>query len=167
MLHQAAVIALATVIAGCSPRGAAVVAAAPAEPRVVDAAAFQSVLRAQRGHPVIVNFWATWCAPCIEEFPEVVAGARKWRARGVRFVSISADDAKDVPNVKQTLQRFGGGFDAVLVAASPGVIDAIDPDWSGALPTTFLLDANGKRRERRIGAIDAALLARWLEPLLK
>jgi thiol-disulfide isomerase/thioredoxin len=130
-------------------------------------AGFHEIMRAQRGHPVVVNFWATWCAPCIEEFPDVVKGAEKWRSRGVRFVSISADDPKDLPKVKKTLERFGAPFDAVLIAnakAGPAIIEDVDADWSGALPTTFLYDANGQRKQRRVGAISDKLLTQWLEP---
>jgi thiol-disulfide isomerase/thioredoxin len=169
MLHQTALIAL--FLAACSSHVAqAPVATAVPEPREIDTTGFQDAMRAQRGHPVIVNFWATWCTPCIQEFPDVVKGAQKWRARGVRFVSISADDPKDLANVKRTLQKFGAPFDAVLIAsakAGPALIEGVDADWSGALPTTFLYDANGARRERRVGAIDETLLVKWLEPMLK
>jgi thiol-disulfide isomerase/thioredoxin len=167
MQHQAALIAL--LLAGCHAAQSAP-AAGVSQPREVDVASFHDVMRAQRGHPVIVNFWATWCAPCIEEFPNVVKGAQKWRSRGVRFVSVSADDPKDLAKVKKTLEKFGSPFDAVLIAnakAGPAIIEDVDADWSGALPTSFLYDANGNRKERRVGAIDAALLAKWLEPLLK
>jgi thiol-disulfide isomerase/thioredoxin len=167
MLHQAALIAL--LFAACTSAQSAP-AAGVAEPREVDVNGFHDAMRAQRGHPVIVNFWATWCAPCIAEFPDVVKAAQKWRSRGVRFVSISADDPKDIAKVKKTLDKFGAPFDAVLIAnakAGPAIIEDVDADWSGALPTTFLYDANGARKERRVGTIDAALLAKWLEPLLK
>ena len=165
MQHQKALILL---LVGCTSHAAP--AKNVAEPREVDVAGFHEVMRAQRGHPVIVNFWATWCAPCIEEFPDVVKGAQKWRSRGIRFVSISADDPKDAAKVKKTLERFGAPFDAILIAnakAGPAIIEDVDADWSGALPTTFLYDANGQRKERRVGAISDKLLAQWLEPLLK
>jgi len=167
MLHQAALIAL--LFAACTQAQSSPMAGVP-QPREVDVGGFHDAMRAQRGHPVIVNFWATWCGPCIEEFPDVVKGAQKWRSRGVRFVSISADDPKDIAKVRKTLERFGAPFDAVLIAnanAGPAIIEDVDADWSGALPTTFLYDANGARKERRVGAIDAALLAKWLEPLLR
>jgi len=181
MLHQAALGAL--LLLACSshavapiergdesPRPPLSAAAAPPEPREVDVKALHDVMRAQRGHPVVVNFWASWCAPCIEEFPSVVKGAQKWRSRGVRFVSISADDPKDLPKVKKVLEKFGAPFDAVLIAngkAGPAIIEDVDADWSGALPTTFLYDANGKRLERRVGIVDGALLEKWLQPLLQ
>jgi thiol-disulfide isomerase/thioredoxin len=167
MLHQAALGAL--LFAACSSAQSAPAGGVP-QLREVDVGGFHDAMRAQRGHPVIVNFWATWCGPCIEEFPDVVKGAQKWRSRGVRFVSISADDPKDLAKVKKTLEKFGAPFDAVLIAnakAGPAIIEDVDADWSGALPTTFLYDANGARKERRVGAVDAALLAKWLEPLLK
>jgi thiol-disulfide isomerase/thioredoxin len=148
------------------PSSAATTAEKIPEVREVDVKGVHAVMTSQKGHPVIVNFWATWCGPCIEEFPAVVEGARTWRKKGVRFVSISADDPKDLPKVKKVLERFGAPFDAVLIAsgkAGPAIIEDVDPDWSGALPTTFLYDADGARTARKIGALDAKILEDWLK----
>jgi thiol-disulfide isomerase/thioredoxin len=139
------------------------------EPRVVDLVGLQAALAAQRGHPTVVNFWASWCGPCIEEFPTLVRAAEKLRPRGVRFVSVSADDPSDLTPVRAVLERFGAPFDAVLVARGEGsggnIIDAIDPGWSGALPATFLYDAGGAKVRKRMGTIDERMLAEWVTPL--
>jgi thiol-disulfide isomerase/thioredoxin len=131
--------------------------------RRVDAAGFQSELDARRGHPVFVNFWASWCEPCIAEFPELVRAAREWRPRGISFVSVSADEATDLGPVEQTLERFGAPFDSVLVAS--GDIDAlirqVDTDWTGALPASFLYDPSGAKVRKELGMVTPQMLESW------
>ncbi len=136
--------------------------------RLVDAVGFTQELERLRGHPVFVNFWASWCEPCIEEFPELVRAARQWRPRGITFVSISADEPGDLRPVEQTLQRFGAPFDSVLVAS--GDVDAlirqVDADWTGALPASFLYDASGARIRRELGPITVETLTAWFRAVL-
>jgi thiol-disulfide isomerase/thioredoxin len=130
----------------------------------VDAAGLQAALDAQRGHPVFVNFWASWCEPCMDEFPELVRAARGWRPRGIRFVSVSADDPADLAPVRKTIDRFGGPFDALLVASgdTDDLIRKVDAEWTGALPASFLYSAGGKQLHRLIGPIDRTTLEHWL-----
>src|SRR5262249_38151977 len=140
LLHQATVALLALAISGChrnaAPQGGS------AQPQVVDAPGLRAQLEAKRGRPVFVNFWASWCEPCVAEFPELVRAAGEWRARGISFVSISADEASDLTPVQRTLERFGASFDSVLVAT--GDIDAlirqVDGEWTGALPASVLYE---------------------------
>jgi thiol-disulfide isomerase/thioredoxin len=135
---------------------------------VVDAARLKTELEANRGHPVFVNFWASWCEPCMEEFPQLVRAANTWRARGVRFVSVSADEANDLTPVRRTMERFGAQFDSVLVASGDvdALIQQVDPQWTGALPASFLYDASGAQIRRVLGPIDAKTLEQWLALVL-
>jgi len=139
-----------------------------AVPRVVDGEGLRAELAAHRGHPLVVNFWATWCGPCVDEFPDLVASARAWRARGVHFLSVSADDPKDLPAVRRMLERFGAPFDAVVVVSgdADAVISKMDPAWGGALPSTFVFDAGGRQVDKRLGGVvDQKKLNGWLAPL--
>jgi thiol-disulfide isomerase/thioredoxin len=144
------------------------VEAVPARLRVVDAVGLSQELERMRGHPVFVNFWASWCEPCIEEFPALVQAAKEWRPRGIAFVSISADEPGDLRPVEQTLQHFGAPFDSVLVAS--GDVDAlirqVDADWMGALPASFLYDASGAKIRRELGPITAERLRAWFRDVL-
>ncbi len=136
--------------------------------RLVDAAGLRAELDRMRGRPVFVNFWASWCEPCIEEFPELVRAANEWRPRGVGFLSISADEPADLAPVERTLRRFGAPFDSVLVAS--GDIDAlireVDADWTGALPASFLYDASGKKIRKELGLVSPQILAAWFQAAL-
>jgi thiol-disulfide isomerase/thioredoxin len=140
-----------------------------AGPQVVGVERFREEMRELKGHPVVVNFWATWCDPCVEEFPELVAASREWRPKGVRFVSASADDAKDVAAVRQMLDRAGASFDSAVVLSGnmDDLINDVDPAWGGALPSTFVYASDGHLVEKRLGrTIDRQTLATWLVPLV-
>jgi thiol-disulfide isomerase/thioredoxin len=134
----------------------------------VDAVGLSSELDARHGRPVFVNFWASWCEPCIAEFPELVRAAREWRPRGISFVSVSADEATDLGPVERTLDRFGAPFDSVLVAS--GDIDAlirqVDIEWTGALPASFLYDSSGAKVRKQLGSVTPQMLESWFRGVL-
>jgi thiol-disulfide isomerase/thioredoxin len=100
---------------------------------------------------VLVNVWATWCAPCREEFPGVVRVARQYQGQGLKVLLVSADDDSDMAPVKKFLAAEGVDFPAYIKAEKDqAFIDALnkqstlDKQWDGALPATFIYDATGK-----------------------
>lgn len=116
-------------------------------------------LAEMRGMPVLINFWATWCQPCIVEHPVLVDGARRYRGRA-RFLGIIYQDEVE------KIERFTavrGDWGTTLV----------DPDSKVALaygvygaPETFILDRDGKIVEKVTGAMSPGHLDALLGPLL-
>jgi thiol-disulfide isomerase/thioredoxin len=108
----------------------------------------------------LVNVWATWCAPCIIEFPELVSIHRMYRGREFEAVTISADSPDKLDKVggflksqqASTLNLLFEGPDADALA------EAVDPRWSGALPTTVLVAPGGEIIWRSVGAFDPLAL---------
>lgn len=97
--------------------------------------------------PLLVNFWATWCDPCRDEFPDLVQVDQDYRPKGLDFIAISLDDAADIKTaVPEFLRQMKATMPVYLlnVADPEPVIMAVDKDWGGALPATFLYDAQGK-----------------------
>ena len=97
--------------------------------RTIDVSAF-------KGKPVIINFWATWCGPCWEEHPVLVANARRLQP-GVQFVGVVFQDTED--KILGFLQQRGSSYPTLVdekgkTAIAYGV---------GGVPETFFLDANG------------------------
>ncbi len=135
-----------------------------------DAPAIKKAIAAQKGHVVLVNFWATWCGPCVAEFPAIVKAARQYRTQGLTVIAVSADSAKDLhTKVAPFLAKQGATFPAYLEkSADPeDFINAFDPSWQGDLPRSFLYDRQGRRVKTLTGEQTAQSLAAAIAPYLK
>ncbi|WP_084824666.1 TlpA family protein disulfide reductase [Lampropedia cohaerens] len=114
-------------------------------------------MRQWLGHPIIVNFWATWCAPCVQELPLLNAfhqAQPQWRVVGV---------AVDTPeNVARFVKRFSLQF-PVGIAGAQGVQLAQSLGSTGGLPFTLMSDASGRIRATKSGQIHAQDLDSWLQ----
>ena len=117
---------------------------------------------------VLVNMWATWCGPCREEFPNIVKLARRYQARGLRVVFVSADAEDKLADVKRFLAKQGVDFPSYLKAEKDQeFINGIDPRWSGALPATFIYDGGGKLRDFWEGSASYGEFERKILEILK
>lgn len=138
----------------------------------VDAASLKSIL--ERGpksaRPLLVNYWATWCDPCREEFPDLVKLDKQFRPKGLDMIAVSLDDLADIKTgVPKFLREMGATMPAYLLnTADPDdVIKAVDPQWSGALPATFLYNEEGKVVFKHFGRIKPLVLRAEIEKLLR
>ena len=123
-------------------------------------------LRALRGNGtgklLMVNFWATWCAPCITEFPELEATYRMYRGRGFDFVSVSVNDPEDKPLVAAFLQKQHAS-NVNLQFGTPdtfGLQAAFDPLMPAAVPFTVLIAPNGDIVYQELGELNILKLRR-------
>lgn len=113
----------------------------------IDAAQLADLLKPDRKTPLVLNFWATWCPPCVKELPELAAFYRAHTAEGIRFVSVSVDHPDTIDErVKPFVQKKGLPFPVhVLTEHSPeNIAKALGVEWSGAVPATFLFNKDGK-----------------------
>ena len=96
---------------------------------------------------LFVNFWATWCAPCIEEFPEIEKMVRMYDERQVKFVTVSINNPDERPFVQKFLQKQHA-FNRNLLLDSTDSSDAVtalgSSDWKGAVPYTAIIGVDGK-----------------------
>jgi thiol-disulfide isomerase/thioredoxin len=139
---------------------------------VIDAAGLLDVIKrdATKNKPLLVNFWATWCDPCREEFPDLVRIEKQYRPQGLDFTAVSLDDLSEIKtSVPQFLRQMQVTVPTYLLNVSdPDVaIHQVDPAWSGALPATFLYDSQGKLVYKRLGRIKLPELTAEIEKLLK
>ena len=100
---------------------------------------------AARGARVtVVNFWATWCVPCIEEFPYFTRLGEAYADRGVEVMFVSADFPDEGAAVVDFLAEQGvTGTSFLKDETTTPFVNAFHQDWSGALPATFIYDAEG------------------------
>jgi len=137
---------------------------------LIKPADFPKLKQQAQGKVLIVNFWATWCGPCVAEFPEFVALDAKYRDQGVKIIGISADETADIkskviPFVKEAKAKFE--IFVQDVDDPQEMIDIVSKEWSGALPATFIFDRQGKLAYSRYGIIDRDQLVAALESALK
>ncbi len=112
-----------------------------------------------RGRPLLVNYWATWCAPCLHEMPLLDAFAAKQDVNGVQVVGI-AQDVRD--NLVRYLRRMPVRYELLYEAQDlPGGSAARFGNTRGLLPFTVLLDAEGRLRKRKYGAFAPGELENW------
>lgn len=117
-----------------------------------------------RGKVVVVNFWATWCAPCREEIPILVKLQRKHGAQGLQFVGVAIDQAEKVrPYAAEMGMNFPiliGGVDAIELTRTLG-------NRAGVLPFTVIVARDGRIAGREVGAVKEGPLEAQLLQLLQ
>ena len=133
-----------------APTAAARAVDAPKLAGEVDAKGLAAAVVAQRGKVVVVNFWATWCVPCREEFPDLVRLEKAYRARGVSVLGVSIDLPKDMPRIEKFLAASAPDFPNYVKRAGgddQDFIESVDPKWGGELPFTVVYGPDGKKAE--------------------
>jgi peroxiredoxin len=108
----------------------------------------------------LVNIWATWCGPCVNEFSELVTINRMYRHRDVEVITISSDSLDLKDKVLNFLKEKQASFSNYQFNVDDNyqLIDAVDKDWPGAIPYTLLVAPDGKILHRQMGEIDALKL---------
>lgn len=118
-----------------------------------------TVPAAWAGRPTLVNLWATWCAPCLKEMPDLQAFARQQGNSGVQVVGIALDDA---PAVRTFLRDHGITYPSLIDAAGPADAGVRLGNPAGVLPYSVLVSDDGRLLKTRIGPFtDAAEIADW------
>jgi len=129
-----------------------------------------SILRNDSQKLRLINVWATWCAPCIIEYPELLNLQRMYGNRAFEFISISADKPDKYDETLSFLKQQQSAI-ANYIVENPdkyALIEAIDPEWNGALPYSLMVEPGGKIVYKCQGAVDLQELKKKIveHPLL-
>lgn len=157
MLCAASALAVAGALAADAP--------APGHIRVQTLNSAEFDLDRLRGKPVVVHFWATWCAPCIKEMPELEAFYEKYRDRGVEVLALSEDRMRDLDDVRHMIHRMNATY-PVAMAHRATANSLGDP---ATLPVTYVLDGTGAVRailRPDTEPLTVGSLSRAVDPLL-
>ncbi|MCC7473837.1 MAG: TlpA family protein disulfide reductase [Pirellulales bacterium] len=142
---------------GCGPKAtvtnAPTATAAPSqravELTVVDRAGFDAAVERLRGKVVLVDFWATWCLPCVEQLPHTIALGNRLADKGLAIVTVSCDEPENAGQVKTFLESKQAGGAVNLLSqtgGSPQTMESFEIE-TGAVPFYRLYDRTGKLRQ--------------------
>ena len=121
----------------------------------------ETINRAQfRGRPVVLNFWATWCGPCYEEHPTLVANARQLQP-SVQFLGVVFQDTEE--KIQKFLSERGNAYPTVVDDAGKTAIAY----GVGGVPETFFLDKNGTIVAKFAGPLNTETLQGYLQKAMK
>lgn len=137
--------------------------------RAINTDELRNLLKRGTAGPLLVNFWATWCDPCRDEFPDLVKIDEQYRSKGLDFIAISLDDFADIKTqVPKFLQEMHASMPVYLlnVPDPEPAINLVDPQWGGALPATFLYNAQGQIVYKRLGRLNVSELRAAIEKLV-
>jgi thiol-disulfide isomerase/thioredoxin len=137
--------------------------------KLIDLDGLKNILK-PNGRPLMINFWATWCDPCREEFPDLVRLDAAYRGK-IDFLTISFDDPADInTQVPKFLTQMKAEMPAYLLSTNDenAAITMISKHWEGNLPLTMIYNPSGDTAYMRKGKISyeavAAVLDRLTEP---
>lgn len=119
--------------------------------------------------PLLVNFWATWCDPCREEFPDLVKLDVEYKGK-IDFITISLDELSEINrDVPKFLTDMKAEMPAYLLKAQDddAAIAVVSKEWNGALPLTILYDPSGKQIYYRQGKVKLEIVRAEIDKLLK
>jgi len=145
--------------------------ATPVDIELIDAAGAAALRKNGTRKVRLFNVWATWCGPCLAEFPELVKTMRQFSRRDFELITISLDDAASLSKAKAFLEKQGAGLPDKTKASlktegrktnsylytgadTNALMKALDPDWPGGMPYTLLVDPDGKVLWRHANAVN-------------
>ena len=135
-----------------------------------DSNLIKDIIANRDGKLRLINVWATWCAPCVIEYPELLMLQRMYGNRSFEFVSISADKPEKRDDVLQFLQSKNSAITNYIYINGNiyELIELIDPEWNGAIPYSMLIEPGGRVIFRNQGTVDILELKRIIveNPLL-
>ncbi len=144
-------------------------AAEPVSVELIDADGLKKLRQNDSGKLRLVNFWATWCGPCITEFPDLITINRMFRHRAFEFISVAANYPDEEKPVLRFLKEQQASNKNYLFGAPDkyALIEAFDKEWDGALPYTLLISPAGEVLYRQQGPIDDLEVKRLIVKTLK
>ena len=144
----AAALALAALSCAAIPQ-----AKAPSDPKLIDAQGFQKIVAKYHGKPLLINFWATWCEPCRDEYPLLNELAKQYMPQGLMVVGVNYDQDGDLILMRRFIARYKPVFTNYRKKqGGEAEFNQIIPGWKGELPATVFYDRDGKQVGHIVGA---------------
>jgi len=128
----------------------------------------RTLVEKSKGKVLLLHFWATWCPPCLEEFPALVKIHSIYKSRGLEVIGVSLNDRSEMKDVQDFLRNLNPSFPLYLAGTvEDSFYRSIDKRWSSELPLTMIYDKDGKLRYFRNDARTYAEFEKDVQSLLK
>jgi thiol-disulfide isomerase/thioredoxin len=126
----------------------------PHDPPLIDAQGYQRLVDQNRGKPVLITFWATWCEPCRDEYPMLNELAKQYAPKGLRVVGVNFDQDGDLILMRRFIARYKPIFPNYRKKAGGEAQfeQAVLPGWNGSLPVSVFYARDGRQIGHVIGA---------------
>lgn len=123
---------------------------------------------ADSGKVRMINAWATWCGPCVSEFDDLVETNLRFRGRDFELVTVAAQFPDEQAKVLKFLEKHDASMRNLIFGENDkyAMLEALDPEWNGALPHTILINPQGEIIYRETGSLDFLELRRTIVPAL-
>lgn len=118
----------------------------PGDPPLVDLTGYKEMVSKYRGKGLLVTFWATWCVPCRDELPMIIALSKEYAPQGLVVVGVSLDEDADMGLVRQYIDKNHLSFPNYR--EKPGIdadafYQGVNPEWRGTMPQTDFYGRDG------------------------
>lgn len=137
--------------------------------KVISADEIKEIVDNRNGKNLFINVWATWCAPCVEEFPDLVKLFRDYNKEEIEFIALSVDLPSDIDSaVIPFMKNHKVPFPVYIIDErySEEAIELLSSKWSGAIPASFIYDDNGEQKEFILGAHDYLFFKKKIDSVL-
>lgn len=126
-----------------------------------------SLVQAEAGKVVVVNFWATWCPPCLKEFPDIVRTFNEYHTGGLEVLAVSMNAADEMADIEEFLGTYEPPFPVYQAAsADEAFYQGVVRPWFGEIPITLVYDAAGELAHYHRQQVTYEQLAREVAELL-
>ena len=121
---------------------------------LLDSIKLTQLIEENKKNVFIVNVWATWCVPCVEEMPDLIKLKDYYKNKNVKIIGVSIDYPEEIESkVVPFIQKHNLNFPVFVnnFRKDELFINFLNQDWSGAVPATFIYDKNGIQKEFLLG----------------
>jgi thiol-disulfide isomerase/thioredoxin len=126
------------------------------DPPLINIQGYQKLLEQNRGKPLLVTFWATWCEPCRDEYPMINELAKEYAPKGLQVLGVDDDEEGDLILMRRFIARYKPIFPNVRKKRGndTAFCQAVSPDWNCSMPATFFYAKDGRQIGHFFGAKD-------------